>query len=253
MEIKRHLRKADIMDFLYGAVSEQCSSRSHVNQDNFGAVLTVDSNDRKVLTGVVCDGVSMSYRSEIASYNTILSILRWAERYFPENIFDSNQIMNEIDRELKICNDIINDFSSKFANDDYSCCTVSGIVTDGNEIVTFNAGDSRIYEIDMHDEKLYLLTNDDKAEDGHSISMCMGAFESNELKITFGKHKFLDGNVYLLCTDGMYRRQNFKKWGKNLSEAESRDMIIECLSNILNEVRELGETDDVTSLAIISK
>ncbi len=234
------------MEFISGAVTEQCSDRSHVNQDKYGAVEV-----NNIITAVVSDGVSRSYRSEVASYNTVLYVLLWASEYFKNHSFDPDAVIEQLDRRLKHCNSRINDFSEKFGQGEYSCCTVSGIVTDGKNMVVFNAGDSRIYEINVQDEKLYLLTEDNKAPDGHKISMCMGAFDNDEMRITYTKEPFEEHSVYILCTDGMYQRSNFKKWGKHLFGASDRRAMEGFLHQMMCEVRDAGEEDDVTAIAFI--
>ena len=84
------------MKFICGAITEQCSNRMHINQDKFGAVRTLNADDREIILALVCDGVSIAYHSEYASYHTVLRLLRWAEQYFPNtNGFDIQKFREE--------------------------------------------------------------------------------------------------------------------------------------------------------------
>lgn len=241
------------MDFVSGAVCEQCSDRVHVNQDKFGSAVIKDKQGHPILIALVCDGVSRSYRSEIASYNTVLYVLQWAASYFPHHIFDMDKVTPRVDNILRRCNRRIDVFSYQYGQGSYSCCTVSGMITDGKDMLVFNAGDSRLYEMDMQEDKLYVLTKDNKAEDGYSISMCIGAFESDQLRISYTKEAFNRNSVYFLCTDGIYRRADLKKWGNTLFTAAHRSAMEEYLRQMVQEVRTAGETDDATALVIVKK
>ena len=110
-----------------------------------------------------------------------------------------------------------------------------------------------MYEMDMQEDKLYVLTKDNKAEDGYSISMCIGAFESDQLRISYTKEAFNRNSVYFLCTDGIYRRADLKKWGNALFTAAHRSAMEEYLRQMVQEVRTAGETDDATALVIVKK
>lgn len=238
------------MKFLFGGITEQCINRIHVNQDKLGAVVTFNKNGDEIITAAVCDGISRAYRSELASYNTILRILRWAENYFPNiNGFDEKSVVEQLDLELKKCNKMLNDFIDKNSYDDDTCCTVSGIITDGRQLVIFNAGDSRIYELNPHKD-IRILTADNKGSDGHSISMFIGGMEDRDLSVSYYGEEYNNNSVYLLCTDGMYSRCDFSRWSNVLFNAASREQIVSILDNMRKEVQNLGEFDDITALAV---
>lgn len=238
------------MKFLFGGITEQCINRVHVNQDKFGAVIAFNKNGDEIITAVVCDGISRSYRSELASYNTVLRILRWAESYFPKiNGFDNNTIAEQLDMELRQCNRMLNHFADQNSCDDDTCCTVSGIVSDGKQLIVFNAGDSRIYEIGSS-KNIRKLTVDHKGSDGRSISMFIGGMEDQDLSISYYGEKYNSSSVYLLCTDGMYNRCDFSHWADILAKAVSREQIINILNDMRKEVQNAGELDDITAVAI---
>lgn len=241
------------MSFISGAVTNQCSDKVHTNQDKYGILTTKDINGCEVVTALVCDGVSRSYRSELASYNTVFRLLEWAAGYFKENAFNSDRIINELDKTIRQCNAVVDKIAERYGAGELSCCTISGMVTDGKDIIVFNAGDSRIYEVDLTADKLYLLTKDDKAEDGHTISNCVGLCEGYDINVKYSRLRFNNTSVYYICTDGMYRLQSFKKWGREMCYDNDRNMIENHLSEMVNEVRAKGEMDDVTAICIVGK
>ena len=241
------------MKFICGAITEQCSNRMHINQDKFGAVRTLNADDREIILALVCDGVSIAYHSEYASYHTVLRLLRWAEQYFPNtNGFDIQNIAEEIDNELRHCNNLLINFAEKHSDEYDCCCTVSGIVTDGNEMLFFNAGDSRVYEFDILNKKISCLTRDNKGEDGFTISMCIGGVNDQDLNITYSTDKYHSQSVYMVCTDGMYSCCDFGDWADDLKNSRSKQEIINILRQMLKSVRNDGETDDVTAIAVVS-
>lgn len=241
------------MKFICGGITEQCSNKIHINQDKFGAIRTVDANGNEIILSLVCDGVSIAYHSEYASYNTVLKLLIWAEDYFPNmKHFDPQSIVEDIDSEFRKCNKLLIDYAEKNSDEYDCCCTVSGIVTNGEQILIFNAGDSRVYELDVLHGQIHRLTDDNKGEDGYSISMCIGGVNDSDLQISYFAEQYHQQSVYLLCTDGMYSCCDFKEWSKHLKNSRSKQEIIGILKSMLTAVRNAGETDDVTAVAIVS-
>ena len=241
------------MKFICGAISEQCSHKRHVNQDKFGAVRILNADDKEIILALVCDGVSVAYHSEYASYSTVLRLLRWAEHYFPNtNGFDIQNIAAEIDGELRKYNNLLINFAERHSDEYDCCCTVSGIVTDGNKVLVFNAGDSRVYEFDSLNKQTSCMTKDDKGEDGFTISMCIGGVNDWDLNISYVAENYHQQSVYMVCTDGMYSCCNFGNWVDYLKNSQSKQEIINILKQMLKSVRKDGETDDVTAIAVVS-
>lgn len=239
------------MGFFCLGITEQCSSGIHNNQDQYGAVRVLDINGEEIAVAVVADGISCGFDGKYASYNTVLWLLQWAETYFRHNAFDVDSIAQEIQDQMQLYNQKLNIFSEQHSKED-TCCTVCGIVTNGNEILIFNAGDSRIYEINESDANIYCLTKDDIAQDGHSIAMHIGGKEDGDVILTFSRRKFRFDSIYFLCTDGMYRKLDFSAWCNRMFDAQiNKSDWNRVFVEMLKSVRNLGEDDDVTALILV--
>jgi serine/threonine protein phosphatase PrpC len=237
------------MSFLISAITDRCTDKIHKNQDKYGAVRILDANGREILLAVVSDGISRGFEGKYASYNAVLWLLNWAVKYFPQAYnFSDESIAEEIDHQLKLCNDTLNMFSERMAESD-TCCTVCGIVTDGIEMVIFNAGDSRVYELNPGGS-VRRLTKDDRSSDGKSISMHIGGKNRDDLSITFSKGNYSADNIYFLCSDGMYRKLDFALWRNRFFSARKKIEYNELLLDILDYIRDAGEMDDVTGLIV---
>ncbi len=223
----------------------------HLNQDKFGAVRIKTPSGKEVTLSVVCDGVSLGYEGKYASYNTVLWLLQWAEAYFTVNEFDSQKAAAEINAVLVKANHDLNSFSDT-ASDKDTCCTVCGLVTDEENVLIFNAGDSRMYEI-VAPGQARCLTQDDTASDGHSIAMHIGGKNDEEVKIAFSADTYHPTSKYLMCSDGFYRMMDFEQWSGPLLEAADRESTIAVLQQMTEYVRGYGETDDVTVIILAKK
>ena len=137
------------MSVLCSGYSRQCANQIHVNQDKFGGLRAYDSNHSEITLAVVADGVSLGYQGKYASYNTVLWLLEWASQYIPTHEFDIQTIAREIQIQMIKYNHQLNDYSDLHSDKD-TCCTVCGVVTDGKQLLIFNAGDSRLYELSVN-------------------------------------------------------------------------------------------------------
>ncbi|MCR4645627.1 MAG: protein phosphatase 2C domain-containing protein [Oscillospiraceae bacterium] len=236
------------MSVLCSGYSRQCANQLHVNQDKFGALRVLDANGNEVTVALVADGVSLGYQGKFASYNTVLWLLEWGKFYFPEHSFDMQSIAKEIQDQMVQYNHFLNDYSDMHSDKD-TCCTVCGIVTDGNQLLVFNAGDSRLYEMAANGQ-YRCMTQDDKAEDGYSIAMHIGGKNDEEIRISFSADTFHADSLYVLCSDGFYKRCDFQGLAERVFPCNTRQEIVSTLDAVVEELVNAGENDDITALVI---
>lgn len=236
------------MSIFCSGYSQQCVNQIHENQDKFGSITVRNINNEEVTLALIADGVSLGYQGKYASYNTVLWLLEWAVKYLAENEFNIQGVAKEIQIQMMKYNHLLNDFSDKHSDKD-TCCTVCGIVTNQAQLLIFNAGDSRLYELSSYGQ-VRCLTQDDKAEDGYSIAMHIGGKNDNEIKLTFSADEFREGNRYILCTDGFYKRCDFVSWCELICGCRNRNESVSMLESITNSLIQGGETDDITALMI---
>ena len=236
------------MSVIGSGYSRQCANQLHVNQDKFGALRVLDAEQNEVTLALVADGVSLGYQGKYASYNTVLWLLEWGKQYFPEHSFDLQSIAKEIQEQMVQYNHFLNDYSDMHSDTD-TCCTVCGIVTNGEQLLIFNAGDSRLYEMDASGQ-FRCMTQDDKAEDGYSIAMHIGGKNDEEIRISFSADEYHADSRYVLCSDGFYKRCDFQALAGRIYACNSRQEIVNTLDAVVEELVNAGEKDDITALIL---
>ena len=229
------------------AYSEQCTNGLHINQDHLGYVRVSGTDGREITMALVADGVSMGFEGKYASYNTAVTLLEWARDYFRQEPFDMSEAAAEIQEILQELNDRLNAFSEQHSDQD-TCTTVCGCVTDGEDVLIFNAGDSRAYLLTA--DSAGSLTTDDKADDHESIAMHVGGMESGMLKVTFLSAQMTPGSRFLFCTDGLYRQLRMEEWCEAAVSLHTQEALKALLQKMADTVREAGETDDISGVLV---
>jgi serine/threonine protein phosphatase PrpC len=220
----------------------------------------------EVAVAVVCDGVSMCYRGEIASYNTVRYVLGWASDYFSKNEFDTYNLPEAFDTLITKINQNLNEYSVsqkpkrlKAGYSPYSSCTLCCLITNGRRIAYFAIGDSSIFELrpfvvsEISKDKIGMHKN----ESGRLTSY-VGGIEDNKIDIRFLESGFDDTAVYLLCTDGfrtqlsfhLEQDEDFRKFNQRLLNARTKADGVNVLQGMTEYVLEKGETDDITALVL---
>lgn len=254
------------MSFLVFGNTTRCRNGQHENQDKFGSVTVRTRSGKEVSVCAVCDGVSMCFRGEVASYNTVRYILGWATEYFSKNEFNTSDLPEEFDGLITKINQNLNEYSTsqkkkkiKEGYSPYSSATLCCAITDGYQILYFIIGDSSIYE-------LKAFTSSHKSKDSagkHTnesgkLTSYIGGIEDSRIDIRFMEDKFDDTAAYLLCTDGFSNRlsfrleddEDFRRFNQRILNARTRDDGINVLLGMTEYVLSKGETDDITALVI---
>ena len=133
-------------------------------------------------------------------------------------------------------------------------CTLSGLIWQKNGVWVVNAGDSRTYR--FRNGKLLQLTEDhnlrrrsgyDFGPDRSKLVNCIGAGASAEVDIRDISGDVQSGDVFLVCTDGLYEM---------LSEQDIFNVISENLDSAasvarLTETAEAAGGRDNISLVVV--
>lgn len=118
--------------------------------------------------------------------------------------------------------------------------TVAGLYIDGGDFIAFNVGDSKIFRQrnsylmqvsvdhtflqESLDLGLFASKSEISEKDRHKITRCIGDKRRFQPSITVGKNRVFEGDVFLICSDG-------------LSDVVSN----EAIESILNEPMVLSE------------
>jgi protein phosphatase len=140
-------------------------------------------------------------------------------------------------------------------------CTLAGIFVDGDRVVIFNVGDSKVYR--FREPYIALLSVDhtyakaalqlglvkDKGEltekNQHRITRCLG--DETEWKPDVYEGKSRTGDVYLLCSDGLSDVVDDDVMEKILSQAASLET--KC-KQLLTLAGQLGSQDNISIIIV---
>ena len=254
------------MSYLTFGLSVQCKNKEHINQDKYGSVIIRSPSGKDILVAAVSDGVTMCYKGEIASYNTVRFILNWAAEHFSENDFnaaiipeDFDVLITKINRKLNQNAKRNNRKTPKTGYSPFSSCTLCCVITDGVKILYFNVGDSTIYELKNY-TTLNVVGVGKHTNTSGRLTSYVGGIEDAKLDIRFLEGEFDSKAAYFLCTDGMSNQivfnidacEDFRRFNQRLITADSKGKGITVLEGMAEYVVSKGETDDVTALVVKS-
>ena len=180
-----------------------------VNQDSY--LTAVNGNGD--LLAMVCDGIGGSKAGDVASGETVKY---FEDRFERSEAFDDEKKAEEyLKTHLSSANHYIYSLARKNPEFRGMGTTVTGILMTKDSVLSFNAGDSRVYGV--LDGKLFRLTHDhtlvnqmlEKGEISYEESLdhpmkhylvrAIGISEN----IDFDIHQVKDMDYYLLCSDGL--------------------------------------------------
>lgn len=231
-----------------------------LNED-FCAVKTAMTSCGEACFAVICDGVG-GIHGDKASRLVAAELEKWFQMFVQSDI-----VLEDIESQL---NDYIDDINydliemGRETNVKYGT-TVSAILIIDHQYFTFHIGDTRIY---MFRNEPNCLTEDQtmaamkvkrgqiteqdvkEGKEKHILLQCVGVNES--LEIANGKGTYQPGDVFLLCSDGLYGKLNDGElWDilEAMQESE-QDEMEEIAGQLVDSVKFRGEADNITSLYI---
>lgn len=224
------------------ALTEQGKGRV-VNQDRY-AYNKFEEDDEKV-TGifVVADGVGgRSCGGEAANMSAEM-IMDWWYDHYPEYYNNPEQLQ-------EVLPDVFNNIvGSLFDFGDEQnvklATTMTMLIINHDEYYIFHCGDTRIYR---YNEGLACLTLDDKAidpRDGKAkLTNCLGNILP-EYHLSFDKGQLYDEDVFLLATDGAFKKVDEKQIETIMGKPETAE---EICNEIYEAAINAGEQDDITMI-----
>ncbi len=214
-----------------------------LNQDFHGAI--VPKEPQLSLKGValaLADGISSSDVSQIASETAVKNFL---EDFYSTS--DAWTVQRSGERVLEAINGWLYSQTQRseyrLNKDKGYVCTLSALVFKARIAHLFHIGDSRIYR--LREGGIEQLTKDHrvwKSKDESYLSRALGV--SLDLDLDYQQQHLQEGDVYLLCTDGVYE----------FSETQFVVGTLEACKNNLDEAAKLivqqalneGSTDNLT-------
>lgn len=166
---------------------------------------------------VVADGMGGHHAGDVAS-RMIIDTLSTVDTNLP----CLSQIVNEIDVQLQKVNDQLTEMSRRNYNSSTIGSTVLCLVNFQNCVAYVWAGDSRLYRLRngildrmtkdhsevqrLIDEGLISETSAETHPSANVITKAVGA--CTDLHVEVGVDRVYPSDIFLLCTDGLYRELN---------------------------------------------
>lgn len=178
----------------------------------------------ELLFALVSDGIGGHDHGEMAS-EFLMSRIR-------ESILPATDVGGGFQSWIRSVNAEMESISSRLAMTRHMGCTLSGLIWQKNGVWVVNAGDSRTCR--FRNGGLLQLTEDhnfrrrsgyDFGPDRSKLVNCIGAGASAEVDIRDISGDVQSGDVFLVCTDGLYEMLSeqdiFNVFSKNLDSAAS--------------------------------
>lgn len=237
------------MEYIFGGLCE-INKRSR-NQDSIYLGANSIYNKQAIL-GIVCDGVGSLNHSEEAGITAIQMLKEWFAGTLEQNVSIDGMIGRSFTEEVMQINNKVYQDSQ---NSGYSVATTFSsllIVNDKYHLV--HLGDSRIYC--YRDGVMYLLTPDHLSEpqrlsDGTIkpiLTQSLGYQENIQPYYTEGMMQ--KGDVFVLCSDGLYRRSEFERFYSALRGMKKMKDVQKQCKKIADFVVKKGEYDNISLVMI---
>lgn len=251
------------MSFLSAAYTDIGNVRK-VNQDAF-CLKTATTSSGPICLVVLCDGMGGLQNGELASSFIVNAFSRWFKEELPRSVkkgLDIADVKKQWEDLIQSQHKKIVEYGQKNGN---MGTTVSALLLWGDNSLTLQVGDSRIYKLGT---KLRQITKDQsfvaqEVESGrltakqarthprrNEILQAVGV--SNPLRPVLTQGKTQVGEVFLLCSDGFYHEltdeELFGLFAPVVmaSEAAMKDSVRE----VTELVKTRGEVDNITAVLV---
>ena len=255
---------------LYFSLISDIGSKRKSNQDS-AAAMTADTIIGKVFFGVVCDGMGGYSEGEVASATVVTRLADWFRHRLPMVIFNmagSDRMVNTIVRQWEMivnqCSDEIMAYGAEKGIKLGTTCTCLLIAP--MWYCLFHVGDTRIYYVSR--EAVTLVTEDhtvagrelrenkitpEEVENhpgGHVLTQGVGMSKVLVPQLSYGSLE--PDSVFVICSDGFRHKLDENRLFEYFNNAnESPEIYMDCLSaNIISENMRLGESDNMTVIAV---
>lgn len=189
-----------------------------------------------VYLAMVCDGVGSMADGAFAASEAVRRISAWFD-----SLSDTFRIGLRLRDMVLEVNQKITDMAREQGL--RTASTLSALLLVGDRFYIVHAGDSRIYG--YRDGEITRLTQDDTSEDG-KLTACIGRGRLDRL---FYNEGIVQEKLFLLCSDGLYKRMDEAYLLAELEQADGRKLQ-KTIERLARYVVDRGERDNI-SLALV--
>lgn len=250
------------MNFIIGYHTD-VGIRKNVNQDAL-LIKTAKSPYGRIGLFVICDGMGGLSLGEVVSSTAIRYISSWFDEKLPEidfDIADSEYIYNELSYLVSSINKKILNFGRNEKKMLGTTLTLYLSVNDKYYIM--QVGDSRAYKVNDNVEQLtkdqtYVQREVDRGNltkeeaENHPkrnvLLQCIGAREEVDPVMSTGTLE--EGEVYLICSDGFYKKLYEEELEKDLNplNLNNEEEITSKAEEIIERVKNRDERDNISAI-----
>lgn len=222
------------MPFLYEGISLQNGRAS-----NMDSLLMSERTiaGHSSLLAVICDGVGSMQNGAFAASCAAELMNEWFQ-----GLADIEHIELKMRDEVLSVNSIIIQLAKERSLQTAS--TLTAVLFVDGKYYGVHIGDTRAYSF-TEDGSPTLLTVDDVSKDG-KLTGCIGRMNTLKLLCIEGETK---GKLFLMCSDGLYKRADLLSSGINANLKDTKDMK-KLINRLAKNAIENGELDNI-SLALI--
>lgn len=247
------------MDFLFG-YNTDIGIRKESNQDSL-LIKTAQSNRGNIGMFSICDGMGGLSNGELASATVIGNLSNWFTEQLPQLLIKGDfklEIQRSISNLITESNNKLVDYGQK--NNIKLGTTMSTLIIIDNVYMIFHIGDSRIYR--LKDEKLIQITED---QTFIARELSMGNITREEAKVHPKRNTLLEcigvrgkanmiikkgtvenDDVFLLCSDGFYRKITQEEIIHSFSSLDNEIIINNKSSSLVELVKQRREIDNIS-------
>lgn len=220
-----------------------------VNQDALYYNVTPDGS---AAVFAVADGVGGLKFGEVASAKAVQYIEDWWKNFLICGFgTDSKKTTDNLSELVFGINNEIYSFNEQ--NQIQSATTLSLLILYGGLYYFAHVGDSRIYACSAAERKVYRITTDHskdiiKERNGRqyvqsALTDGLGHRKSIKCDLCFGALNSVV-NGFMLCSDGVYKRQDDLRIAEIISASGDAKAICE---NLISGAKQAGESDNITA------
>jgi serine/threonine protein phosphatase PrpC len=217
-----------------------------INQDFMGSLIPQEpSLSAKGIVLAMADGISSSQVSQIASQTAISSFL---DDYYCTS--ESWSVKSSVQKVVRSINSWLfaqtRNSPYRYEKDKGYICTFSALILKSNTAHLFHSGDTRIYR--LSGGQLEQLTEDHRRVVSADVSYLSRALGINQtLEIDYQSQSIEKGDIFIICTDGVYEFIDGQKISQQIAMAESLDI---AANAIIKQALTQG-SDDNLSIQIV--
>jgi len=211
----------------------------------------VHGSKRKVFAvACVCDGIGSLAMSELAAELVTDGIRNWflgMEHRIGKIAL--KELLDDLEGTIVELNELVYEYQEQ--EHIAIGCTMSLLLIIDSEFFVFHVGDSRVYRIG---DNMYQMTVDEvlnKNREGQMksyLSNFMG--KSIELWLNKTRGMVQAGDLFLLGTDGLFKKLIYEDIGKMLGKIRTNKELERLNDNIIQLVMERGERDNISSILL---